>query len=422
LGLARAVASARTYLGRHNADGSYWEGISYVNYAFSTLFVFLEAYDRVKGDVDWLEYANFEGINAYIAAMQMGRQPASGDPDVVNFSDARTSTSVAVNAWLARHTQDPLAQYNVEHFSQKGYFADFLWYRPGLPSAGPSRSLHNVRLDLDWIIARTGWQENDAMLAFRSGGPANHEHADRNSFIYKNYGERLLTDQFGASYDPRLPHWLLRQTEAHNAALVDGRGHQYVDGSEGTNAGKALARILRYEDMGESLWWVSEATAGYRLINQNVRLLRRSMLFVKPDWIVIYDELETEGSPASLSIRFFPDNRDEMAALSADGTRFTIARPQACLRGRVASNVTARIQKGALDLPKTYGVFPFVEVRTLAGKRVEIVTVLQALRAGEDAKNPEVNVVSRASEWQVSMPDRSISIVSESGLPAFRLG
>ena len=419
--LDRAVASAKTYLARHEQDGSYWEGISYVNYAFSTLFVFLEAYNRVKGDINWLDYANFEGIAAYIAAMQMGRQAGSGEPDVVNFSDARTSTSVAVNSWVARHTRDPRAQYNVEHFSQKGYFADFLWYMPGLPSAPPPESLLNVRLDLNWIIARTGWEEDDAVLAFRSGEPANHEHADRNSCIYKIFGERMLTDQFGASYDPRLPHWLLRQTAAHNAVLVDGNGHHYVDGSEGTNAGQASASILRYEDGGSILWWVSDATQGYRIVNTNARLVRRSMLFVKPDWIVIYDELETEKTAGRIAARFFPDNRDEMATLSTLGRRFDLKRPRATLRGWFASTIGVQAQKGMLDIPRSYGVFPFVEIQTEPGRRVEIVSLLHASRAEERIPESAGTIFRRDSDWQISMPDRSVTIVREAGLPAFKI-
>jgi hypothetical protein len=417
--LELAVASAKTYLGRHEADGSYWEGISYVNYAFSTLFLFLEAYDRLRGDVNWLEYANFRGVNAYVAAMQMGRQPGSGEPDVVNFSDARTSTSVAVNAWLADHTKDPLAQYNVEHFSHTGYFADFLWYRPDRPSTPPPERLKNVRLDLDWIIARTGWDENDAVLAFRSGKPANHEHADRNSFMYKIHGERLLTDPFGASYDPRLPHWLLRQTEAHNAVLVNGRGHQYVDGSEGTNAGKASASILRYEDMGDTLWWVSDATEAYRMVTETVRLVRRSMLFAKPDWIVLYDELETTGAPARLDVRFFPDNRDGEAGVATGKDRFHITRPLATLDGRFASNVRVRGAHGTLDLPETHGLFPFVELRSRPATRVEIVSLLWASGSGQQREGGTIS--RRGQRWQIRMGDRTITLDSTSGLPAFEL-
>ena len=419
--LERSVASAKTYLAQHKPDGSYWEGISYVNYAFSTLFVFLKAYDRVRGDVNWMEYANFKGINAYVAAMQLGRQDESGDPDVVNFSDARTSTSVAVNAWLAEQTADPLAQYNVEHFSQKGYFADFLWYKADLPSAPPPAHLQNVRLDLDWIIARTGWDENDAVLAFRSGKPANHEHADRNSFIYKIHGERLLTDQFGASYDPRLPHWLLRQTEAHNAVLVDGHGHQYVDGSEGTNAGKASASVLRYEDMGDTLWWVSDATQGYRITDNNIGVVRRSILFMKPDWIVVYDELETETSPSRFAARFFPDNRDDHALISIRGRAFSLRRPQVRLNAWTASNVSSLLAKSTLPLPQSYGKFPYVELRSVASQRVELISVLHAAGAEEALAEDPVMISRRDSHWQIKTPSRTLAIVAEDKLPAFAL-
>ncbi|HKK18906.1 MAG TPA: hypothetical protein VJ952_09535 [Opitutales bacterium] len=56
------------------------------------------------------------------------------------------------------------------------------------PVKEPSHALLNVCTDLDWVFCRTGWEPDDAALGFRSGGPANHEHADRNSFIFKIHG------------------------------------------------------------------------------------------------------------------------------------------------------------------------------------------------------------------------------------------
>jgi len=418
--LDRAVRSAQRYLAIHKPDGSYDEGLSYVNYACVTLFTFLEAYDRVKGDINWLEYANFKGINNYIAAMQAGRQYEDDVPDIVNFSDARGSTTVAVSSWLAQHTEDPLAQYNAEHFSQRSYFADFLWYDPHLPSAPPPPDLKNLRLDLDWIIARSGWEEEDAVLAFRSGEPANHEHADRNSFLYKVYGERLLTDQFGASYEYTQPHWLLRQTEAHNAALVDGKGHQYVDGSEGTNAGRARAVIQKYVDEEEDIWWVSDATQAYQLVNPNVALVRRSMMFLKPDWVIILDECESHNRPSRLGVRFFPDSRDKRASLSPSKNAFLIRRPRAALRGWLRSGAALQVREGALDLPEEYGHFPFIEVESNPSRSIEVISVLHAEKGGATGPPQTVRISEAAGDWEIQLPHTTVVVGKEDGIPTFK--
>jgi len=301
LWLDTSVSSAKHVLDFLSADGSYFEGLSYVDYAFRTLFTFLEGHARVAGTVDWAHEANFEGVAHFILAMQAGRKP-DGDPDIVNFSDASYSVYPCVPAWIARQTGSGAAQYAVEHVSRPGYYLDFLWVEPERPSAPPPNGLKNARLDLDWVICRSGWAPDDAVLAFRSGGPANHEHADRNSFFYKYQGERLLNDHFGAAYDWRDPKWLLRLTEAHNAVLVDGQGHQYHNGEEGTNESQAEASLIRYEDDGDRVWWCSDATPAYRLVNDDIRRVRRTVLFAKPDVIVLFDQIETADAVVAAEI------------------------------------------------------------------------------------------------------------------------
>jgi hypothetical protein len=69
-----------------------------------------------------------------------------------------------------------------------------------LPSTPPTPELLDTRQANDIVISRTGWTAQDNVLALRSGGPGNHEHADRNSVIFKAYGERLLHDPFRAAY------------------------------------------------------------------------------------------------------------------------------------------------------------------------------------------------------------------------------
>lgn len=403
LWLDTAVASARHVLGFFSADGSYFEGLSYVNYTLHSLFLFLEAHDRLDGSVDWAAKANFEGMTRFVLALQAGIGP-DGTRDTVNFSDSGRTAAPSVLSWIARHTGSRLAQHTAEHFAEPRDFLDVLWYDPDRPAAPPPEALENVHLDLDWVIARSGWEADDAVLAFRSGMPANHEHADRNSFLYKVHGERLLTDHFGAAYDWREPGWLLRLTEAHNAVLIDGKGHQYHQGEEGTNESLAEAEVIRYEDEGERVWWSSDATQAYHLVDPDVRRVRRTVLFAKPDVVVLLDQVEKAETPSAMAVRFFPDNRDGAAALETDGRAFTIRRPKATLHGRTFARSPLALATDRLDLPADLGVYPFLEVAATPGLTHEVVTVLVARPAGSTSV-PIPQVQPDADGWRISVGD-----------------
>lgn len=389
--LATAEDSARQFMTFLSPDGSYFEGISYIDYAFRTLLHFCEAHQRTKGTIQWRDKANMDGLVNYILALQAGER-ADGTPDIVNFSDAFLSTVPAIPSWIKKETGNPVAQWAAENVCEPDSYLDFLWYDADRPSAHPPEALKNQRLDLDWIICRTGWDADDAVLAFRSGGPANHEHADRNSFLFKIFGERLLTDHYGADYDSRKPGWLLRLTEAHNAVLVDGQGHQYHQGEEGTNEGLARAEVLDYVDEGDRVWWSSDATHGYHLVDDNIGAVVRTMAFAKPNVIIMHDRVALKSRAAKIDLRFFPENRDDAAALSTFENRFQIGRPNARLLGFVFGQRSPQVRSAELDLPAELGTFPFVEVTSPEALSHEVLTILVAYRAEEE---DEMNVEAR---------------------------
>lgn len=389
-----AVDSARRFLNLFEADGSYEEGISYVDFALRTLLLFLEADYRVRGDVDWVREANFDGIVDYIVVLQNGSEK-DGSPDIVNISDSRNTVFTTVPSWISNRAGDPLAAYAAHHFSRPGYFADFLWFRPDPAGEPPGNDLKDVRLDLDWIVTRTGWDDGDTVVAFRSGRPSNHEHADRNTIMVKVRGERLLTDHFGAAYNPSDPRWMLRLPVAHNAVLVNGAGHQYHRGEEGTNAGKASAGIVQYEDLDDVVYWSSDATKAYRLVDDRIELVRRSVIFKKPDVIVLIDEIAS-SEPATAQILFHPDDRDGAAELEIfTGGEFAIQRPKARLRGRCYSDAPFRLERKRLDLPPDQGLFPYLEAGTDASRSIAILTALEI-----GAENV-VEVATADSGWRL---------------------
>lgn len=397
--LDTAVASTERFFKLFAEDGSFFEGLSYLDYSMRTSLPFIDAHARIVGDVDWNSKLNWDGMLDYIMTMQMGRTP-EGEADIVNFSDARRST---FPGWVSRvgdMTDNAYAYHVADYAGAPYFFYDYLWYQPKKPRALPSDDLLNHRNAYNWIICRSGWEADDAVLAFKSGGPANHEHADRNHLTFKTHGERLLQDHFGAAYDRRHDGWKMRGTAGHNAVLIDGHGHHYVDGVEGTNDSKAYANILDYQDHGDVIWWTSDATPGYIVENYHVTQVQRTVIYAKPGTIVVFDQVNFRYRPQTVDARFFPDNRDGAAELSVDGNRFALRRPRASLHGLVASNCDAAPRLSRLDVLPETGDFPCVEVHAPEGLSHHVVTVLSV---SDRAPNLSARA-DAAGRWTVKAP------------------
>ena len=417
--LETAVDSSRRVMKLFSPDGSYFEGISYAGYTLRTSLGFFEAHRRCIGGIDWAKEANLSGIIDFILSSQMGLQE-DGSPDIVNFSDAKNSVYPCVPSWIARHTDNPVAQFATEIASKPYYYLDFLWYEPSRKSKAPPPRLKNVHNDLDWVICRSGWGPDDAVLAFKSGGPANHEHADRNHITYKYNGERLLNDNFGAAYDRRHEHWLLRLTEAHNAVLVDGKGCNYHDGIEGTNDSLSYANIIQYHVVGYTTWWTSDATAAYRIDNEAIFKVLRTVVFAKPGTIVVLDQVQLRYQPQTVDLRFFPDNRDNQAEIEICADQFSITRPRATLQARVAARSDLAVSQSQLKLPAEIGAFPYAEISSKPALSHEIITVMDA-SPSETRKNRPLNVTPERAGWSIRVGNFKAQINTSRNTPAVTL-
>jgi hypothetical protein len=266
-----------------------------------------------------------------------------------------------------------------------------LWYQPGVVQpAAPTAALHDVRMSNDWVVSRTGWNADDTVVAFRSGGPANHEHADRNSVLFKAYGERLFTDHFKAAYVPTHPRWVLRLTEGHTSVLIDGKGHQYHNGSEGTNASWAWARVLSYQTGPGWMLVTSDAAEAYQLVNDAVQQVERTLLFLKPDVLLILDRVKlATAQPVQVRFQVFSDDAKGEAA--ADGNTFRIKRPFAHVEATTyGATQPIACAVGNLPIPTTEGLFPFVEAVSASATVHEILTVSAAAPTGQTAAKLDV--------------------------------
>ena len=435
--LELARSSAKAFSTMFGSDGSYDEGVSYWGYTAMHLAMFAEVLWRTRG-IDDRNLINYPGTVRYALALTMptvgtGLVPPNGPRnlavptvraesknDIVNFSDALTNSDVSVAAWVARTHRDPLSQYFVRNFSEAKFPLALIWHEPAAPATPPGPELHDVRLSNDLVVSRTGWTAEDGVVALRSGGPSNHEHADRNSVIFKAHGERLFHDPFRAGYSYTTERWKLRLTTAHTALLIDGKGHQYHDGHEGTNSSWAWAHVTDFKTGKGWMTVTSNATEAYQLVNDNVVLVERSLVFLKPDVLLILDRVKLKAAQP-VQARFQVFNDDEGGSCSANGATFEIVRPHASLRAKVAAaggQPTAKSLRH--EISETEGVFPFVEVSSAAATDHSLLTVSTA--AAKGAAHSELAIAHADGTWRVTGTHGSVRVnvviaVTGDGLP-----
>ncbi|MBP9913522.1 MAG: heparinase II/III family protein, partial [Opitutaceae bacterium] len=318
--------------------------------------------------------------------------------DIVNHGDSNGAVDVSVAAWVARTHGDALAQFVAREIGEAKQLYGLIWYDPQRPAAAPESAMLDRRQSNDIVISRTGWKTMDNVLALRSGGPGNHEHADRNSVIFKAYGERLLHDPFRAAYMVQNPRWRLRLTEAHTAVLINGQGHQYHDGSEGTNASWAFARVIDYRTGPGWMVVTSDATDAYQLVNAQVTRVHRTLVYLKPDVVIFLDCVALKAA-AAVQVRFQIFNEDAAGTLAINDREFTITRPHASLLGRVAQIAGVQLQANRLPLEAKDGEQQFAEIVSAEATEHEILTVCSARPTGAAQGNLQLR--REGKHWRV---------------------
>ena len=407
-------ASLRLFAARMPVDQSFTEGIGYWEFTFTSYIVALELLRRTYG-VDERGILDFPAMARYALALAA---PTAGRPiDCVNIGDGSRAATATPLTWIGREFRDGTAQFLVARLGAapagtKGQWwaaawfdvGGAIWYDAGVPARIAADLPLDRRAAPGLVLSRSGWEPADSVLCLRSGGPGNHEHADRNSVIFMAHGERLLNDPLAASYYRDDPKWLLRLTAAHTAVLVNGQGHVYIDGSEGTNASTATASLVDYE---VGLGWMrttSDATDAYRRAGLPVRRVVRTVLFFKPEVLVLFDEVALD-QPGSVQVRFQAFNDDGQGTVEPGALGFTIRRPQASLQVRLAAGGAITVARGQLDLPAGAGIYPYAEVASAPAREHRILTICTAAPRG--AEHGVIAVTGDTGTWRVSGTHRA---------------
>jgi hypothetical protein len=400
--------SLHSFIANQPADGSFAEGSAYWGFTYNYFCVCLEFLRRHRG-IDERNITDFPAMSRYFLRATM---PTQDTPrDTLSIGDCSNSGSVIALAWIARQFRDSTAQHLLTRpgmaTTEVGLCWAAIWFDPSVSTQAAVDVTTDYRLEPGLVVSRTGWTDQDSIVCLRSGKPCNHEHADRNSLIFAAYGERLLNDPIRASYDPQHPRWLLRQTEAHTAVLINGLGHTYHQGEEGTNASQAHAMVTSYQ---VGLGWMSttsDATSAYKLAGHLVSRVARTAIFVHPGMLVVFDSVNLD-SPQPVEVRYQIHNDDGQGSVTADAQSFEIHRPGARLQAHVGGTQTLEVSADKLALSPEHGVYPFASVKSASARQHRILTVCTAYPSA--SLTPKLTWRRDEDTWHIIGTDTGVDI------------
>jgi len=407
--LEMAEFSARRFLELYRADGFYPEGSGYWEYSSTSVYPFLFALRRITGK-DLTDQANLRGATESWLALQMpyDRHPRG----VVNFGDNGREIVSSPVFFIASTFRDGLAQWAGEKFCRHHDLHSFIFYDHSLNPEPPVQALNYKLPGRAWLVARTGLEPQDIVVAMRSGGPFNHEHSDRNSLILKAYGEVLLFDVLHPSYNRHDPTWQLRWTSGHNCVLIDGRGMLYHDGSEGTNKSADSSSVLAEGQREGYFFWTSDATPAYALADPDVRSVTRTVVAaLQVPCLVVLDKVEKKRYGSSVSTLWQVDNSDGKGGMETSNDGFTITRPGAHLAAGVAGSSPVRFSAQFHAVPGREKEFPYIEAAIETKETTQtLVTAMVPFPAGKE--NPLVQIESLGPDkkgWLVRIRNGELS-------------
>lgn len=290
-------------------DGAWGEGILYWQYGLRYFLIFLESaettgYKNYFENYDWLKQTGYFPI--YFSLPTEKTQ-------VVNFSDSPSEVNIPpfILYLLASKYKNGYFQFWGNKLRASGgerySWMDLIEYDRNITSKNINAlpTLHHFR-DMGFVMMRSDWGKNATVIGFRCGpaagnrnqssplrlkyhgfGPG-HAHPDINSFSIFSEGEWLAIDP-GYTY--------LKETRNHNTVIVNNFGQA---GSNGKwldylefESREPAPEILMVES--NNIYDYVIGDAGNIYVDQaELTSFRRHLLFLKPNILVVADELEAK--------------------------------------------------------------------------------------------------------------------------------
>jgi len=274
-------------------DGSYGEGISYQEFDLETTALALVALQRVFGVDDWQRSHVIESLAypLYTLAQPVGASLDMGD---THPPSGRTLAPLIARA------KDPTLRWFYDQF-RHAEVRDLLFFADSIQPQSPQAAqlpTSRVFRDKGNAVFRTGWDQDDWVFLFRAGPNFNHNHADQGGFLLTAFGEPLITEAGWSDYY-KDPHYATFFTQAvgHNTVLVDGNPESQV--LPDTPQFAALNAYPKITDAITSDFYDAVGSDLVSVYRDRLHRYTRRVVFVKPHYFVVFDDLAANGAPAT---------------------------------------------------------------------------------------------------------------------------
>jgi hypothetical protein len=329
---ASSRMSRMQYILNGIGDGSWHESIYYQNYWLTMSLPFMVNLRKTQGtDIFphvylrhypyWRLYNHIPNSTQFILAYGDFEWPWSNSEQpqsLLRFTASEYGDGYA--EWMAQQLIAADGR-SVEIWSAPWYVFEFLYYDPAI-HAESSADLEKGRVfpDLEGVIWRTGWDDDDLIFGLKTGAyggrfafdtftqgvypweppcvdtgcglNAGHDHDDTNGFYIYGAGQWLAPEREGWGDD--------RYTTAlHNTLLIDGQGQyrppddhdwQYPEdliGSDGFLEATANTPDFDYV--------AADTTRRYKNIT-GLEDITRHVVFIRPDYFIMLDNLAADAA------------------------------------------------------------------------------------------------------------------------------
>lgn len=374
-------------------DGGWHEGVSYWGFYLRRMSWVVAELDRLGIPIKEKPFFRNTGWFGFYTAYPGRPQRA--------FGDAYEKT---VDGWFSRHVGEIL--YNFSSLHENPYFR---WRaeQHGAGAAGPvavniydpdleAKSPENLPLsrrfsDAGVVALHSDLVEPDDNILFLMQsspfGSISHNHANQNAFTLDAFGEALAVSSgyyqtYGSGHHAE---WVW-QTRAHNSILVNGEGQT-------PRSRSARGEIIAYEENGDWCYAAGDATAAYE---GRLERFVRHVVFVRPDYFVIIDDLEGPDKP--VTFQWLLHAKEEME-ISQHHRRVTLHKNDVRLRVEFLQPASLSLTQSsgwetALPRPEEAPAqFHLTASMEVAADRARFVTVLFPYRDGAEDDLPEVRLL-----------------------------
>jgi hypothetical protein len=285
------------------ADGSYGEGISYHEFDAETLGPALIALQRAFGADYWKQTHVLEALTYPLYTLTW---PISGSPDM---GDTHPPAGHGIPPFVYQ-SKDPVVRWYYSQFDRPS-LSKFIFYDDSVQPQAPKLPTSRVFSEKGHAVFRTGWTPEDIVFLFRAGPNFNHHHADQGSFLLTAFGEVLLSEAGWSDYY-KDPYYATFFTQAigHNTVLVgDNPESQSIPD---TPQFKALNKYPRITDSITSEFYDGVRSELSSVYQERLQSYARSIVFVKPNYFVVFDDLKTNRTPEQFDLLLHLPRRDRI--------------------------------------------------------------------------------------------------------------